>query len=118
MSLVVPLQPVSNQVVNIQVGGQDVTLNIYVGAVTAEMPIPNIFMDVYANSALIVAGVTCLQANVIVRDLYLGFVGDFAFYDTQPDPVLGAVDPQPSGLGSRWILVYFAPSELPPTGPQ
>jgi hypothetical protein len=118
MTLVVPLQSVPNQVVNFQVDSQDVTLNLYFGPITAEMPVPNLFMDVYANSVLIVAGVVCLQANVIVRDLYLGFLGDFAFYDTQPDPVLGAIDPQSTGLGSRWILVYFAPTELPASGPQ
>ena len=46
--------------------------------------------------------------NRIVRDLYLGFVGDFIWFDTQ-----GSSDPIYMGLGSRFILVYLAPADLP-----
>ena len=50
----------------------------------------------------------CENLNVIVRDAYLGFIGDLAFYDTQGDTA-----PVYTGLGSRYVLEYFAPSELP-----
>jgi hypothetical protein len=40
-----------------------------------------------------------------VRDEYLGFIGDLAFFDTQ-----GMTDPDWTGLGSRYILGYFFPT--------
>jgi len=52
--------------------------------------------------------VLALNLNVIVRSVYFGFIGDLAFYDTQ-----GTSDPVSTGLGSRYVLEYFAPSELP-----
>ena len=55
-----------------------------------------------------IGGVIAGNLNVIVRSAYLGFVGDLAFIDTQ-----GSDDPVYTGLGARWILTYFAPSELP-----
>ena len=66
------------------------------------------FCDLLVNDTLIIGGVICENANVIVRDAYLGFVGDIAFFDTQ-----GTSDPSYTGLGSRWILVYLAPADLP-----
>lgn len=112
MPLIVPLQPVASQVVNVVLNGQQTTLRVYQAGVP-------LYMDVSVNDALIIGGVVCEQNNEIVRDAYLGFIGDFAFFDTQPDPSLGPLDPQPSGLGTRWILAYFFPSELPVglTGP-
>lgn len=107
MTQVIPLQAAAQQVVNVLLNGQQTQLFIrQMGAA--------LYMDVSVNDTLIIGGVICEQANVIVRDVYLGFSGDLAFYDTQPDPTLGPLDPTYTGLGSRFILVYFLPSELPP----
>ena len=65
-------------------------------------------MDVYIGNTLIIAGVICQNENRIVRSLYLGFSGDFAWYDTQ-----GSTDPIYTGLGSRYLLLYLYPNELP-----
>jgi hypothetical protein len=51
--------------------------------------------------------VICQNLNRIVRDLYLGFVGDVLFCDTQ-----GTDDPSSPGLGTRFVFCYLSPSDL------
>ena len=43
----------------------------------------------------------CLNLVGLVRSAYLGFIGQLAFFDTQ-----GTSDPDYSGLGTRYQLVY------------
>ncbi|WP_235012296.1 phage baseplate plug family protein [Caballeronia catudaia] len=50
---------------------------------------------------LIMAGVLCRNLVYLVREAYFGFVGDLAFVDSAGDD-----DPQYSGLGTRWRLLY------------
>jgi hypothetical protein len=50
---------------------------------------------------LVIAGVLCRNLVYLVREAYLGFAGDLAFVDTA-----GSDDPQYTGLGSRWQLLY------------
>lgn len=95
MALVIPLQPVPLQTVSVQLEGQSARIRV------AQKSI-GMFLDLYVLDALIVGGVACRNDDRIVRNAYLGFVGDLAFVDTQ-----GEDDPEASGLGSRWILVYF-----------
>ena len=98
--LIVPLQPVPSQQVQIQLGGQACTLNVRQLAY-------GLFMDVFVGNQQIIAGVICENLNRIVRSLYLGFVGDFVFVDTQ-----GSADPLYTGLGSRWQLTYLEVADL------
>ena len=68
------------------------------------------WLDWLELALMIVCGVLCENLNRIVRSLYLGFSGDFVFFDTQ-----GGNDPQDpiyTGLGSRFVLVYLTPSDL------
>ncbi len=99
--LVVPTQPVPAQTFNILLGGQDVTLNIYARFF-------GLFMDVTSNGTLVIAGVLCQNLNRIVRDLYLGFVGDFIWVDNQ-----GSTSPTYQGLGTRYTLIYLEAADLP-----
>lgn len=98
--LLVPLQPVPNQTLQVQLGGQACTLNVYQFAY-------GLFMDVYVGTALIIGGVICENLNRIVRSLYLGFVGDFCFLDTG-----GTSDPIYTGLGTRFQLLYLEETDL------
>lgn len=101
---IVPIQAIPNQTLQVQLGGQACIFNIYQLAY-------GLFMDVYVGNGLIVAGVLCENRNRIVRSLYLGFVGDVCFFDTQ-----GGQNPQDpifTGLGARYQLVYLSPSDLP-----
>lgn len=103
--LIIPVQPVPNQTLNVQLSGQPTTLNIYDNGY-------GIFMDVLVNDALIIGGVICLNATRIVRTLYLGFIGDLVFFDNQPSATNGPANPQYTGLGTRWPLYYLTPTDL------
>lgn len=98
---VIPLIATPSQTVSPSLNGQSTQINVYQKST-------GLFCDVYVAGSLIIAGVICRNLNRIVRDLYLGFSGDLMFLDQQ-----GSDDPYYTGLGSRWVLVYLAPSDLP-----
>lgn len=97
---VVPLQPLPNQTLNVELNNQACALNIYQKST-------GLFMDVLVNGVGVIYGVLAENLNRIVRSLYLGFQGDFVFADTQ-----GTSDPNYSGLGNQFILIYLSPSDL------
>ena len=101
--LVVPVQALPNQTLQVQLNNQAVTLNITQTAY-------GLFIDVVCatmvNGGLY--GTICENLNKIVRDLYLGFSGDFVWVDTE-----GSADPIYTGLGGRYQLVYLDPIDLP-----
>jgi hypothetical protein len=102
--LIVGAQPLPNQQLQAALGGQAVTLNLYQLAY-------GLFCDVLVNGSAIITGVICLNLTRIVRNAYLGFSGDFVFYDTQ-----GTDDPIYTGIGSRFQLVYLEASDLAAAG--
>ena len=97
--LIIPTQPLPAQTLQVSLSGQAVQLNIYQKST-------GLFMDVYSNTVLVIAGVICQNLNLIVRSTYLGFLGDFFFIDT-----LGATDPVYTGLGDQYQLAYLEPSD-------
>lgn len=99
--LVVPLLATPSQILQSSLGGQAVKLAIY-------QKLLGMYMDVYVDDALIIGGVLCENENRIVRSIYLGFVGDLMFYDTQ-----GSDDPTYSTLGTRFVLLYLEAQNLP-----
>lgn len=102
MALVVPIRAVPNQTLTVQLANQNCQLNV-------RQTLYGLFMDVYVNDTLIIGGVLCENLNRIVRDKYLGFIGDFVFFD-----ITGLdVDPEYVNLGSRYFLIYVEESELP-----
>ena len=102
--LTIPTQPLPNQVFNVLLGGQACRIAI-------AQKSTGMFLNLYVNDALIIGGVLCEVDNRIVRSTYLGFIGDLAFYDTQPsaDPLVPANPDQVyyTGLGTRYFLVYL-----------
>jgi hypothetical protein len=102
--LLVPTQPFPNQQIQITLGGQSVSLNIFQNEY-------GVFMDVYVGPTLIIAGVLCENLNCIVRDDYLGFIGDLGWFDSQ-----GATDPVYTGFGIRYFLAYLEESDLVAAG--
>lgn len=99
---IIPLQPIPNQTVTVNLNGQNTQVDVYTTPF-------GLFMNVYVSNTLVVAGVICQNLNRIVRDLYLNFQGDLAFLDSQGD-----ADPVYTGLGSRFSLGYLEPDELLP----
>lgn len=99
--MLVPTRSLASQVLQVSLASQNVTLHVYQTAY-------GLFMDVYVGPTLIIGGVICQNLNRIVRSLYLGFVGDFGWFDTQ-----GTDDPVYTGLGTRWQLFYLEEADLP-----
>jgi len=97
---IVPLNPVPSQSLNITLGGQACQINVYQKAF-------GVFLDLSVNNVLIIGGVLCLNLVLIVRSLYLGFVGDLAFIDNQDSS-----DPTFDGLGSRYSLAYLTTDDV------
>jgi hypothetical protein len=98
--LIIPTAPVPSQELSVQLSGQDCRIALY-------KKTTGMFCDVWVSDFLIIGGVLCLDRNRIVRDAYLGFIGDLAMTDTQ-----GTDDPETAGLGSRWLLTYLEPADL------
>ncbi len=96
----IPIADVPAQILSVSLGGQSCRLRI----VTRR---ESMFLDLYIDDVLIVAGSICLNLVPIVRSAYLGFVGDLLFQDLQ-----GTSDPLSPGLGSRFQLVYVEAADL------
>lgn len=97
---IIPITDTYSQTLTVQLGGQSVRLAIY------QTTACGLFMDVYVGGVLLLGGVICQDRNPIIRDTYLGFVGDLAFVDQQGDS-----DPASPGLGSRYLLYYLSAAE-------
>lgn len=101
MALIIPLRAVPNQAVTVQLNGQNCQINVY------QKP-QAMFIDLLVDNSPIVMGVICQNLNAIVRDAYLGFVGDLAWIDNQgdEDPFYEGV----GGAGARFNLAYLEPT--------
>lgn len=119
---IVPLQATPSQQFTITLNDQSCNIRLYTKQlfVPISTNIPTdpplyqqetlLFLDLFVNDSLVIGGVLCQNQSLIVRNTYLGFEGDIAFFDMQ-----GGDDPQYTGLGSRWILVYFPPFSVFPS---
>lgn len=97
---IIPTQAVPSQKITVQLSNQSCTILL-------NQKTDGMFMDLSVNDVLIIGGVICQNLNRIVRDAYLGFIGDLIFIDTQ-----GRADPYYSGLGSRYSLAYLEVTDL------
>lgn len=96
----IPLTAVPNQVEAVALEGQSFILQV-------NQRSNGLYMDVFMNGAAIILGVLCENENLIIRNRYLGSPGDFFFYDTQ-----GTSDPEYTGLGDRYRLIYVEQAEI------
>jgi hypothetical protein len=99
--MLIPAQPLPNQSMQALLGDQNCTINLAQNAY-------GLFMTLYVGTETICSNVICQNLNRIVRDAYLGFIGDFIFNDTQ-----GTSDPVYTGIGSRYQLIYLEAGDLP-----
>ena len=91
---IIPLTAVGAQSFTVLLGTQQCAINIYQLST-------GLYCDLVANNTDIVSTMLCLNLVGLVREAYLGFTGQLFFYDTQ-----GTSDPDYSGLGDRYQLVY------------
>lgn len=92
--VVVPLSAVAYQSLKLNLSGQSVQLDI-------QQRTNGVYMSITLNGAAIIAGVLCQDRTWIVRKAYLGMPGDLMFIDQY-----GRNDPDYSGLGARYVLMY------------
>lgn len=97
----IPLTAVASQTLTVILNQQTCLINVYEKTT-------GLFCDLYVNDVLIIAGVICQNLNRIVRDTYLGFIGDLVFFDT----TLAGTDPVSTGLGAQYALLYVTPADL------
>jgi len=102
MAQLIPLAAVPSQTLVLTLDGQAVRLNVYQRSAS-------LYMDVLVDDALVIGGVVAQDRNRIVRELYRGFLGDFAFIDQLEfaDPVYTGIGP-----GGRWPLLYYTAAEV------
>lgn len=117
---IVPLTEAPSQTLTTTLGGQTCSIRVYTKSVNVPNQPPNaiptdpppyqnvnpVFLDLSVVPLLgsglvpVVYGVICQHANRIVRDAYLGFTGDLAFYD-----LVGSDDP--FGVPRRFPPYYL-----------
>jgi len=104
MALIIPLRPLPSQIVTVSLANQTskIVLSQKQAISSTSTPGTPMFLDLYVNDELIIGGVVCENLNRIVRNAYLGFVGDLCFIDNQGD-----TSPFYTGLGTRYQLVYL-----------
>lgn len=95
-AVLVPVQALASQSLQVYLGGQNVTLVIYQRRY-------GLFVDLYLDNAIVRRGMEALNLVKIVRDPYLGFIGNLYFYDLE-----GTDNPSSALLGSRFVLLYDA----------
>lgn len=98
--LIVPLSAVASQVFDVTLGSQDCRIQVYQKSA-------NLYLDLYVSNAALMKGVICRDRLLLVRQDYLGFTGDLAFFDIQ-----GTSDPVYPGLSSRFMLAYMETGDL------
>ena len=94
MTMQIPLAAIPNQTLSIRLGDQSCRINL-------RQCSTGLYLDLLVNDAPIVQGVICRNLVKLVREPYLGFVGDLYFLDTQ-----GASDPAYDGLARRFMLLW------------
>lgn len=97
LRLIVPLLAEPAQTLTVELNGQNCDLAVY-------QRTTGLYVDLGINGTLIIGGVIARDRIRIVRDDYLGFIGDLAFWDSQ-----GSQDPDWTELNSRYFLGYFFP---------
>lgn len=97
----VPLAAVPSQSFGITLGGQNCVLSVYQKST-------GLYFDLSVGGAPFTSTVRCLNEARLCEDRqYLGFVGDFLFYDTQGDS-----DPDYTGLDGRFVLIFLEAADL------
>ena len=94
MIQIIPTASVASQNFTVQLNNQNCTINLY-------QKNTGLYFDLAIDNNFIIQSMLCLNLVGLVREKYLGFVGQLAFVDTQ-----GLSDPTYDGLGTRYQLVY------------
>jgi hypothetical protein len=94
---IVPVSSVPSQVLNVSLSGQECTIEIY-------QKDNGLFADIYLSGSPISTSTVIHDRTRLVRYPYLKFIGDLMVMDT-----LTNIDPEYTGLGTRFVLCYLEP---------
>lgn len=95
MMVKIPLIVVPNQSLTVLLSNQTCLINV-------RQRSTGLFLSLYVDNIPIITSALCLNATKLVRDVYLGFHGELAFFDTQ-----GETDPVYTGFSKRYFLGYI-----------
>lgn len=96
----VPLQAVPNQTLAVTLLRQPVQIAVRQNGA-------NVYFDLLSKGEYVVRSRICRdRQRLLLNAQYRGFLGEFAFVDTQ-----GGTDPVFTGFGSRYLLVYLPVGE-------
>ena len=98
--LQISLQPIPSQVIRVVLGGQNCQLFVY-------QKNQGLFVDVAVNNTNIDCASLAYDMTPLVSRNYEGFDGNLFFVDT-----LGNLNPDYTGLGTRYLLLYATEGEL------
>lgn len=98
--LVIPLSASPSQQVSVTLNGQNCVIRVYQKST-------GVYADLTVNNVVLFTAVLCHDRDRLVRYKYLGFSGDLSFIDSQ-----GSTDPDYTGFGSQYFLVYLSPDEV------
>ena len=90
----IPLNAVAYQSLSVPLSGHVIRLEL-------QQRGTGLFAAFWCDGAACLSGVLCQNRNWLARKAYYGLPGDFAFVDTE-----GTADPDYTGLGGRFVLVY------------
>lgn len=91
----IPLTATPSQELTVNLAQQNCGISVYQKG-------ENLYLDLYISGSSVVMAQLCRDRVYLIRQAYFGFKGDLTFIDSQ-----GEGDPQYSGLGTRWQLVYI-----------
>jgi hypothetical protein len=113
MSLGVPLSPVPSQTLAIVLDNQNCQISVYTLST-------GMYFDLVVNGVTVATTRICVYSNLpaitrlLADEAYSGFVGDFFFYNAQPqatdDDETALVEY--TGLGSKFLFIYLEASDL------
>lgn len=96
----ITIQPVPSQTLSVVLAEQNVSIKLY------QKKDCGVFIDVALNGSYVASGQIVRDIVPLIPSDYLGFVGNLMFIDTQ-----GNLDPDYSGMGDRWQLIYLTADE-------
>lgn len=97
---IIATSPVASQSFKVTLGEQSCVIAVY-------QKTTGLFLDLAVEGVQKVGAVLCHDRCLLVRQAYLGFVGDLCFIDTQ-----GVTDPVYGQLGTRYLLAYLTPADV------
>lgn len=97
---IIPIQATPAQSLSVVLAGQNCQINLYQKST-------GVYLDLYVSNSPIITATICLDSVLLVRETYLGFIGDLAMVDLQ-----GNSDPVYTGFGTRYVLVYVEAADL------